>query len=86
MSAGARPDAAADVQAGRSAGSLLEDCTVDERGRVLLDGEHIGDLSLRDRMWHASSVVGSELVAISGDQAEVLRALLADPCRPGRLF
>jgi len=77
---------AATVSLGQGAGSLAQDCQVDHCGRVLLDGEHIGYLSLRGSTWLVSPVVDSHLIAASSDQAEVLRALLDDPCRPGRLF
>ena len=66
---------------------MVEDCHVDGLGRVLLDGEHIGYLTLgSSRAWVATPVQGRDVIAATPNRDQALQALLADPCRPGRLF
>lgn len=72
---------------GPSAAGLVGECHIDHLGRVVLDGEHIGYLTLsRTGAWVATPVQGRDVIAASADRTEALQALLGDPCRPGRLF
>lgn len=65
--------------------TLADCCEVDDFGRVLLDGEHIGYLSWARGAWVATTVCDRDVLAV-GERDAVLQVLLDDPARPGRLF